>query len=463
KQKWLNELNKIFIKASEREKEIFYTSLYHTFLSPVTYSDVDGKYRGVDNNIHQSNDFTNYTIFSLWDTYRATHPLFTITQEKRVNDMIKSMLAHYEQSIDGILPIWSFHANENWCMIGYHAVSVIADAYVKGIRDYDTEKAWQAVKASSTYKDYDGLNYYMNKGFIPGDKESESVSKVLEYAYDDYAISQMAKAMVKKTDYDNYIERAQNYRNLYHEKTKFLRAKNTDGSWKEPFDPLHVSYYDADYTEGNAWQYTWYVPQDVMGLISLMGGENEFVLKLDSLFALEDVENKHLEVEDISGLIGQYAHGNEPSQHIAYLYNWAKQPWRTQERIHQIMNNLFDNTPDGICGNEDCGQMSSWYIFSSMGFYPVAPGSNQYIIGSPCIKEARIQLKDKNEFVIKAPKLNKENIYIQSLILNGEKINRSYIYHDEIMQGGELIFNMGNVPNKKWAVQNSSLPFSISE
>ena len=284
------------------------------------------------------------------------------------------MLAHQRQSVHHILPIWSFGSNETWCMIGYHAVAVIADAYLKGIRNFDAEAAFAAMKASATYAPYGGLGAYMKYGYVPIDLEVEGASKTLEYAYDDWTIAQMAKALGHEDDYRTFTARAANFRHIYDPKTGFMRAKKTDGTFNEPFDPIYAQY-GSDYTEGNAWQYSWYVPQDVQGLIDLMGGREKFIAKLDQLFVVKGDESKYRQVEDISGLIGQYAHGNEPSQHIAYLYDYAGAPWKTQARIHQIMNHLFDDTPEGISGNEDCGQMSAWYIFSSMGFYPVTPGS----------------------------------------------------------------------------------------
>jgi len=457
---WAKELQKVSIEGTQQQKEIFYTSVYHTYLSPVIYYDVDGRYRGLDNSIHKVDGSENYTIYSLWDTYRALHPWFTIVQPERTSDMISSMISHLQQNVHGILPIWSFHANETWCMIGYHAVSVIADAYLKGLRNYDTDLAFEAVKASATYGLYDGLDHYMDFGFVPIDLENEGASKTLEYSYDDWAISQMAKEMAKEEDYKHFFERASNYRNIFDHSSLFMRAKNSDGSFREPFEPLYAQY-GGDYTEGNAWQYSWYVPQDVQGLIDLIGGEEVFVKRLDSLFIIESEEGKMGHVEDIAGLIGQYAHGNEPSQHIAYLYNYAGQPWKTQERIHQVMNNLFDNTPYGICGNEDCGQMSAWYIFSSMGFYPVCPGSNEYVIGSPCIPSATLKQDNGNVFNMKAENLSDQNIYIQSVTLNGEKLDRSFILHEEIINGGKLVFEMGPEANLEWGAAAGSRPYSM--
>lgn len=442
---WEKELSKIIIEGTDRDKEIFYTSVYHTMLAPVIYMDVDRRYRGLDQNIHKAENFTNYTIFSLWDTFRAAHPLFTIIQKDRVGDMIASMLAHYDQSAHKMLPVWSFHNNETWCMIGYHAVSVIADAYLKGIRDFDVDKAYEAMKATAANGNYDGLADYMKLGYVPIDKEEEGASKTLEYAYDDWAIARMAEALYKKEDYYKFKERAGYYKNVFDPATGFMRARKADGTWREPFDPLY-SQYGGDYTEGNAWQYTWFVPHDVPGLIELMGGNKKFAAKLDRLFSIKTTDKKHFLVEDISGLIGQYAHGNEPSQHIAYLYNYAGMPRKTQERIHQIMENLFDNTPEGICGNEDCGQMSAWFIFSSMGFYPVCPGSNRYDIGKPCIKKATIYLEDNKTFVMTAENLSDTDRYIRSVTLNGKPLGKLYITHRDIMNGGHLVFHMSPTP-----------------
>jgi len=461
RQLWEEELKRMLIDGSDRDKEIFYTSVYHTMLAPVIYSDVDLKYRGLDQNIHQAKDFTNYTIYSLWDTYRALHPLFTIVRRKQVPDMIQSMLVHFQQSAFKMLPVWSFHNNETWTMIAYHAVSVIADAYIKGIRGFDAEEAYQAMITTATNTHYDGLDQYMALGYVPIDKEEEGASKTLEYAYDDWTIAQTAKAMGKEEDYQTFSRRAASYKNIFDKKTGFMRAKKSDGTWREPFDPL-FSQYGGDYTEGNAWQYTWYVPHDVQGLINLMGGKKKFVAQLDQLFTLKTTDKKHFLVEDISGLIGQYAHGNEPSQHIAYLYNYAGQPWRTQERIDQIMKNLFNNTPDGICGNEDCGQMSAWYIFSTMGFYPVSPGNPVYVIGKPGVPRVTLNLENGNTFVMTAQKLSPKNIYIQSASLNGKPLPTSYILHDAIMQGGSLNFVMGPKPNKNWCSAETSLPPSMS-
>lgn len=461
KREWTKELGKIVVEGSSREKENFYTAAYHTMLAPVTYMDVDGRYRGLDQNIHVARGFTNYHIFSLWDTYRAAHPLFTITQPKRDGEMIQSMLAHQQQSVHKILPVWSFGSNETWTMIGYHAVPVIADAYLKGIRNFDAPSAFAAMKQSATYAPYGGLEHYMKYGYVPIDLEKEGASKTLEYAYDDWTIAQMARALGHVDDYKEFSKRAESFRNIYDPATGFMRAKKADGRFREPFDPVYAQY-GSDYTEGNAWQYTWYVPQDVQGLINLMGGREKFIAKLDTLFVLKADEEKFKHVEDIAGLIGQYAHGNEPSQHIAYLYNYAGAPWKTQERIHQIMTGLFNNTPDGISGNEDCGQMSAWYIFSSMGFYPVCPGSLEYVIGKPGLKKAIINLESGKTFTIVANNLSDKNIYIQSVKLNGRKYERSFVRHEDIVRGGTLVFEMGAEPNKSWGSARENAPYSMS-
>lgn len=443
KAKWNKELSKIEVTSSDKEKkEIFYTSLYHSFLNPNVYTDVDGRFRGTDLKVHQAHDFTNYTVFSLWDTYRATHPLFTLVQQERTTDFIKTFLVQYQKG--GILPMWELAGNYTQCMIGYHAVPVIADAYLKGITDFDAEKALEAMIYSAEHTQL-GLEAYQKYGFIALDKEHESVSKNLEYAYDDWTIAQMAKAMGKNEIYEKFIVRAQYYKNLFDKETGFMRPK-MNGGWQKPFDPKEVNF---NFTEANSWQYSFYVPQDVSGLIALHGGEEAFDKKLDNLFSESSNTTGRHQV-DITGLIGQYAHGNEPSHHIAYLYNFVGKPWKTQEKIHQIMREMYTNKPDGLCGNEDCGQMSSWYVLSAMGFYPVTPGSTDYAIGTPLFEEVKLNA-GKKPFVIKANNLSEENFYIRSVSLNGEDYTKSFISHQAILEGGELVFEMGNTPNKEWA------------
>jgi predicted alpha-1,2-mannosidase len=466
KDEWSRELAKVEIATADaasgvKQKQTFYTSLYHAMLAPVTYMDVDGSYRGLDRAIHVADGFTNYHIFSLWDTFRAEHPLLTILQPKRDGDMIRSMLAHRAQSVHHILPVWSFGSAETWCMIGYHAAAVIADAYLKGIPGFDPNEALEAMKASATYAPYGDLGDYVKLGYVPVDHEQEAASKTLEYAYDDWTISRMAGAMGRAEDRDTFQRRAASFVNVFDPATGFMRAKKTDGQFREPFDPLFAQY-GSDYTEGNAWQYTWFVPHDVKRLIALMGGAGRFIGRLDELFSIQASDEKYKQVEDISGLIGQYAHGNEPSQHIAYLYAYAGQPWRTQERIHQILSTLYDETPAGIPGNEDCGQMSAWYVFSALGFYPACPGSLEYVIGRPSFREAALHLPSGKTFTVRAENLSDANLYIQSASLRGRAYDKAFLRHEDIVEGGTLDFVMGPRPNPAWASRPESAPYSMS-
>ncbi|WP_276496387.1 GH92 family glycosyl hydrolase [Pontibacter litorisediminis] len=447
---WNQELNKIQVKALYQNELVnFYTAMYHTFLGPTTYMDVDGKYRGLDQNIHQADGFTNYTTFSLWDTYRALHPFFNIVQPKRNADMVKSMLAHYDQSVHKMLPVWSHHANENWCMIGYHSVPVITDAVMKGNADFDEERALEACVATARTRYYDGLGYYMDMGYVPEDKNGSSVSKTLEYAYDDWCIAQMAKKLNRQDVYEEFMQRAQNYKNVYDARTGYMRPKLSDGTWKKEFDPLDT--HGQGFIEGNSWNYSLYVPHDPAQMISMMGGKQRFVQHLDSLFTMELPDKYFANTEDISreGIIGNYVHGNEPSHHVAYLYNWTDAPWKTQERVRMILKAMYKPTVDGLGGNDDCGQMSAWYLFSTLGFYPVAPGSEQYAIGSPAIKEASIHLENGKTFAIRTKNQSDKNVYVQKMELNGKPLNRSYLTHSDLTSGGELTFYMGAKPNKK--------------
>ncbi len=440
---WNKELSRITIEASDEKKINFYTAMYHAFLSPTLFMDVDGMYRGLDHNNHKAAGFENYTTFSLWDTYRALHPLFTLVQQKRTSDMINSMLAHQQQSVHHILPVWSHYANDNWCMIGYHAVSVIADAYMKGITGFDPQKALNACLASATYAPNDGIGDYMKYGYVPADKSSNAASKTLEYAYDDYCISQMAAKMGKADIAAAYAKRAQAFNYTWDAGTGFMRALRSDGTFQSPFDPLSTE--RQGFIEGNAWNYSLYVPQDPMKLIALHGGNKKFITHLDSLFNVKLDEKHFAESEDITaaGLIGNYVHGNEPSHHVPYLYVFAGAPWKTQERIHQIVKTMYRNATDGLCGNDDCGQMSAWYIFSSIGFYPVCPGSNEYVIGSPSVDKATLNLENGKQFIVKATNLNEKNIYIQRILLNGKPLNGYILKHEDIMNGGMLELVMG--------------------
>ena len=378
--KWNEELGRIEVEGgTEEQKTTFYTALYHSYLAPYLYSDVDGRYRGHDLEVHKS-DHDMYTVFSLWDTFRALHPLFTITQQERTNDLIKVMLDIYEKG--GLLPVWELAANETWCMIGYHSIPVITDAYIKGIRGFDAEYAFEAMKKSSM-QDREGLEYYRRYGYIPAGLDGASVSKTLEYAYDDWTIARMAEAMGREETATRFYRRADSWRNLFDPVTGFLRARNADGSFPSGFDPMAT--HGQGFIEGNAWTYSLYVPQDVPALVDLMGGPEAFGTRLDSLFTMELGDEHIAHTEDITrdGIIGNYVHGNEPGHHVAYLYNWTDRPWRTQQRVRMIMDTMYGPGPAGLCGNDDAGQMSAWYIFSALGFYPVCPGSPRYEIGSP--------------------------------------------------------------------------------
>jgi predicted alpha-1,2-mannosidase len=450
REKWNKELSKIQIEGSIEDKKTFYTSMYHAFLAPNVYEDVTKEYRGLDQNIHRSKGFTNYAVFSLWDTYRATHPLFALIQSQRDADMVNSMLAHYDQSVEHLLPVWSLQGNETWCMIGYHAVPVIADAFMKGVKGFDYKRAYDAMKTTAMNPNYDNVATYATLGWVPFDKENESVSKTLEYAYDDYCIAQMAKSMNKMEDYAYFMKRAGSYKNLYDPNFKLMRGKDSKGEWHTPFDP-HLYQQGGDFTEGTSWQYSWYVPQDVPGLISLMGGKEKFAAKLDSLFVM-DVSDSTKDVSDIQGRIGEYWHGNEPSHHVLYLYGYAGQPWKTQQRVHEVIKTQYGSKPNSLTGNDDCGQMSAWYIFSAMGFYPVCPGSNYYVLGSPCLSKAAMHLSNGKTFTMIANNLSDENIYIQSAKLNGKKWDSVYLPYDALKNGGTLEFTMGPQPNMQWGI-----------
>jgi predicted alpha-1,2-mannosidase len=446
-QQWQQELSKVVIQASNREeKENFYTALYHTFLSPTTYMDVDGQYRGLDQNTHKAGGFTNYTTFSLWDTYRALHPLFNIVQPKRNADMVQSMLAHFQQSAEHMLPVWSHYANENWCMIGYHSVPVIADAIIKGNAPFDANKALDACVTTARQQWYDGLGHYLQLGYVPENKSGSSVSKTLEYAYDDWCIAQAAQKLGRQDIYQEFSKRAGNWQNVYDASIGFMRPKMSDGTFRKEFDVL--STHNQGFIEGNAWNYSLYVPQDPAKLIQLMGGNKRFVPHLDSLFTMHLPDKFFAETEDITrdGIIGNYVHGNEPAHHAAYLYNWTDQPWKTQERVRMIMKRMYHPTPDGLGGNDDCGQMSAWYIFSALGFYPVAPGSEEYAIGSPAVQSAMLRLENGKTFTIQTKNQSDKNVYVKQMTLNGKPLTRPFLKHSDIMQGGELVFTMSARP-----------------
>jgi predicted alpha-1,2-mannosidase len=447
---WNRELGKIAVTADSREDLVnFYTALYHASLSPTIYMDTDGQYKGLDQNVHHAAGFTNYTTFSLWDTYRALHPLFDIIQPTRNRDMIRSMLAHYDQSVHHMLPVWSHYANENWCMIGYHSVSVIADAVVKGnLTGPEANQALDAAVQTARTKYYDGLEYYMRLGYVPEDKNSSSVSKTLEYAYDDWAIAQMAKKLKRDDIYSEFSKRAANWRNVFDPSTGFMRPRSSDGKFLADFDPLKTE--GQGFIEGNSWNYSLYVPHDPDAMIAAMGGKQKFAAHLDELFTMHLPDSFFAETEDITrdGIIGGYVHGNEPSHHVAYLYNWTGQPWKTQERVRMILDHQYHAAPDGLGGNDDCGQMSAWYLFSAMGFYPVAPGSGRYELGSPLIKTAVLKLENGKTLSIEARGQSEKNVYVQKVELNGRPLTRNYLTHADITAGGKIVFYMSDTPKK---------------
>jgi predicted alpha-1,2-mannosidase len=447
---WNRELAKIAVTANSRDDMVnFYTSMYHAFISPTVYMDVDGQYKGLDQNVHRAEGFANYTTFSLWDTYRALHPLFNIVQPSRNRDMVRSMMAHYDQSVHHMLPVWSHYANENWCMIGYHSVSVIADAIVKGnLTGPDAERALQAAVQTAKTKYYDGLEYYMKTGYVPEDKNSSSVSKTLEYAYDDWAIAQAARKLNRGDIYKEFIARSGNWKNVYDASTGYMRPRMSSGEFGKNFDPLKTE--GQGFIEGNSWNYSLYVPHDPEQMIAMMGGKKKFAAHLDELFTMHLPDEFFAETEDITreGIIGGYVHGNEPSHHVAYLYNWTDEPWKTQERVRMILKHQYHAAPDGLGGNDDCGQMSAWYIFSALGFYPVAPGSDRYEIGSPAVRTATIRLENGRTLTIEAKGQGEKNVYVSKVLVNGRPLNRRYLTHAELTAGGTIVFVMSDQPNR---------------
>ena len=451
KDAWNKQLSTIEVVGGNADDRVnFYTALYHSMIAPTIYSDVDGKYYGPDKQVHQANGWTNYSTFSLWDTFRAAHPLFTYTEPARVNDMVKSFIAFFEQN--GRLPVWNFWGSETDMMIGYHSVPVIVDAYLKGIGDFDAEKALEACIATANIDEYRGIGSYKKNGYIPynvTDKynsENWSLSRTLEYAFDDFCIAEMAKKMGKTELANEFYKRSQNYRNVYNPATNFMQPIDDKGVFQPNFNPDE---YTAHICESNAWHYFWSVQHDIKGLIALSGGQDKFAAKLDSMFTYIPAGNEELPIFS-TGMIGQYAHGNEPSHHVIYLYNKVRQPWKAQKYAAEVMHKLYFNAPAGLCGNEDCGQMSSWYVFSAMGFYPVNPVSGEYEIGTPLFPEMRLNLKNGKTFTVLAPNVSRENIYIQSVKVNGKPYDKSYITHQQIMDGATVEFVMGNQPGEIW-------------
>ena len=448
---WNKQLQRIDVKGGNTDDQVnFYTALYHSMIAPTIYSDVDGQYYGPDKQVHQADGWVNYSTFSLWDTFRAAHPLFTYTEPERVGDMVQSFIAFYEQN--GRLPVWNFWGSETDMMIGYHAVPVIVDAYLKGIGNFDAEKALEACVATANIDEYRGIGSYKKNGYIPynvTDKyntENWSLSRTLEYAFDDFCIAEMAQKMGKTELANEFYKRSQNYRNVFNPATGFMQPIDDKGIFQPNFNPDE---YTAHICESNAWHYFWSVQHDIKGLVSLTGGQDKFAAKLDSMFTYIPAGNEELPIFS-TGMIGQYAHGNEPSHHVIYLYNKVRQPWKAQKYAAQVMHDLYFNAPAGLCGNEDCGQMSAWYVFSAMGFYPVNPVSGEYEIGSPLFPEMRLNLDNGKTFTVLAPNVSRENIYIQSVKVNGQPYDKSYITHQQIMDGATIEFEMGNQPGEIW-------------
>ena len=439
---WNSYLSRIEVEGTDEEKTNFYTSFYHALIQPNEISDVDGRYRNAADSVVNATGGKFYSAFSLWDTYRAAHPFYTLMVPERVDGFINSLVDQAE--VQGYLPIWGLWGKENFCMVANHGVSVVAEAYAKGFRGFDAERAFNAIKQTQTVSHPLKSNWenYMKYGYFPTDlTEAESVSSTLESVYDDYAAADMAKRMGKTEDAAYFARRADFYKNLFDSSTQFMRPKKSDGTWKSPFNPSQIGHAESvggDYTEGNAWQYTWHVQHDVPGLIALFGGEEPFLNKLDSLFTLK-LETTQA---DVTGLIGQYAHGNEPSHHVTYLYALAGRPERTQELIREIFDTQYSPKPNGLCGNDDCGQMSAWYMFSAMGFYPVNPVSGEYVFGAPQLPEFVLHLADGKTFTIKAEGLSEANKYVKSITLNGEPYTKNFISHADIVKGGTLVYQM---------------------
>ena len=458
---WNDQLASIEVEGSEDQKAMVYTSYYHTMINPSVYMDVDGKYRGLDQNIHQADGFSNYTIFSLWDTYRAEHPFLMLMKPQQARDMAMSMIRHQQQSAHGMLPIWSHMANDNWCMSGYHATSVLADAITKGA-NIDKAEALKAMVTTSNVPYFDGLGEYVKYGYVPLEATSTAASTTLEYCYDDWTIYKTALAAGNTEVAEQYKQRALNYRNIYDSEIGYARPKYRDGSFKKEFDVLQT--HGEGFIEGNSWNFSFHVPHDVFGVINHMGGEKEFLRKLDELFAMHLPEKYYEKNEDITidCLIGGYVHGNEPSHHIPYLYAWTSQPWKTQYWVREVMNKMYKNHIRGLGGNDDCGQMSAWYLFTAMGFYPVCPGTDQYVLGAPYVPYMKLTLDNGKTLEIKADGVSDTNRYVKSVLLNGKTYTKTYITHDDLMAGGELEFVMSSKPNKKRGLAASDKPYSLT-
>jgi predicted alpha-1,2-mannosidase len=461
-QMWRNELGRVEFYASASMTKSLYTALYHTMMAPSLSMDANGEYRGPDNQVHRAEEFRFLSSLSLWDVYRAEQPLMTILEpEERTNDLVASLIASQQESLFGILPVWQFQGQETWCMIGYHAVPIIADAYLKGIRGYDAEAALEAMVASATYAPYGNLGAYMKFGYVPIDLDGEAASKTVEYAYDDWTIARMARAMGKMSLAETFETRAKSWRNTFNMADGFVEPRLESGDYRKPFDPATAGP-ASGFTEGNAWQYSWYQPQDEQGLIQLLGGSDRLIAKLDAMFDQKVDLSSYSNVEDISGMIGQYIHGNEPSHHLAYLYMYAGAAPRTQSRLKQIVDSQYKAAPDGLVGNDDLGQMSAWLVFTSLGFYPVAPASNEYVLGRPFVNRAVIHLPNGNLLTISSVNLSDEQGYVKDVLLNGRSLDRSYVTHEELMNGGELKFIFSVEADAGWSHRKLRTPFSSS-
>ena len=460
--RWSDEMALIEAEGDEGALRMLYTSLYHTMINPSVYQDLDGRYRGLDHEIHEAEEGrTNYTIFSVWDTYRALHPLFNLICPERSRDIVASMLDHYRQSVHHILPVWSHMANENWCMIGYHGVSVVGDALDKGI-GIDRRTALEAMVRSANCDYYDATGVYKRLGYVPYDVKSTGSSMTLEYAYDDWVIYDAARKAGDTALAEEYRQRALNYRNVFDPETGFARGRMSDGSWKP--DPNRYDTHGQGFIEGNSWNYSMYVPHDPDGLIGLMGGDRQFVARLDSLFTEYLPDRYFAQTEDVTreGLLGMYVHGNEPSHHVPYLYMWTSQPWKTQYWVREIMDRMYRPVIDGLCGNDDCGQMSAWYIFTAMGFYPVCPGSDQYVLGAPYFPYMKVRVGEGRYLEIRAPKVSSKNRYVHGVRLNGKPWTKAYLTYSDLCGGGVLEFDMRPTPDKRRRFTGDERPYSLS-
>lgn len=461
-QKWYKELDMVEIEGTDDQKALFYTSMYHTMINPSVYMDVDGKYRGNDMEIHQADGFTNYTIFSLWDTYRAEHPLLNLLKPQQGADMARSMVEIQKQSALQLLPIWYLMANEGWCMSGYHAVSVLADVATK-LNYKDKASLLKAMTATATSKWMEGLTDYMQYGYVPYDRCGTSASNTLEYAYDDWTIYKTALDAGDTKAAEEYKARALNYKNVFNPTLGLACPRYRDGSWKKNFSPLQT--YGEGFIEGNSANYSFHVPHDVKGMIACFGGDKIFINRLDTLFAYPLDKKYYEDNEDIEEecLMGGYVHGNEPSHHVPYLYAWTSQPWKTQYWLREIMNRMYVNNIDGLHGNDDCGQMSAWYIFSALGFYPVCPGTDEYVLGAPYIPYAKVSLPNGKQLEVKAPLVSDKNRYVQQVLWNGKVYDKMFLTHSQLLEGGTLEFRMGAKPNKKRGIAENTKPYSLSK